>query len=274
MLALDQRESLRRMMPTTDGSPADDATLRRFKSDAMRILSPHASAILLDRFYAVVDRRPVELDDNCALILAADVLHQPDGLPVIDTSLDPHVTPDLLHGVGAAATKLLVIWRRGDDERRRRELVESFVQLAKDAGLASLVEGIVRPPHDDRWSNVEDRHRAVLDAGEELASYGGSIYKAEVPGYVPGDLSRVREHAEQLSERIHQPWVLLSNGTAPQDFPEAVRLARLGGASGFLAGRAIWADTVEDSDPARALATRSIDRLKRLSALVADPINA
>ena len=24
----------------------------------------------------------------------------------------------------------------------------------------------------------------------ELSSYGGTIYKAEVPGYVPGDVSR------------------------------------------------------------------------------------
>jgi len=41
-----------------------------------------------------------------------------------------------------------------------------------------------------------------------------------------------------------------------------------GGADGFLAGRAIWADTVIEPDVAIALVDRSIPRLERLRSLV------
>jgi len=270
MLALDQRESLRRMFPQSGGGEVDDDTLRRFKAAAIRVLSPFASAVLLDRPYAVTTGRPDGIDPSCGLILAADVLDQPPGMPVVGTSLDREVTTDFIRDVGAVALKLLVIWRPDGREAEREDLVREFVQLADDAGVASLVEGIARPADSDQWGSAADRHAGVLDAARELTSYGGTIYKAEVPGYRPGDLSEVRQHAERLTGAIDVPWVVLSNGTAQADFAGAVREACLGGAGGFLAGRAIWADTVAESDPVAALRERSTERLRSLGAIVAE----
>src|SRR5690606_29973134 len=83
MLALDQRESLRAMFPRgADGSWATDGDLRAFKSDAVRELTPLASAVLLDREYALTEGRPAGLASGCGLIVAADVLHQVTGQPV------------------------------------------------------------------------------------------------------------------------------------------------------------------------------------------------
>lgn len=56
MLALDQRESMRAVFPKTDtGEWADDTALREFKAKALAVksLSQHASAVLLDRPYSV-----------------------------------------------------------------------------------------------------------------------------------------------------------------------------------------------------------------------------
>ncbi len=61
---------------------------------------------------------------------------------------------------------------------------------------------------------------------------------------------------------------MLSNGVELSSFPEAVTEARRGGASGFLAGRAIWADAVAEDDIAVALRDRSIARLKQLTDIV------
>lgn len=54
MLAVDQREALRVMMAEATGATGqiDDETVIRFKLDATRILSPHASAVLIDRQFA------------------------------------------------------------------------------------------------------------------------------------------------------------------------------------------------------------------------------
>lgn len=268
MVALDQRESLRRMFPAVNGQEVGDDTLRGFKQVAMRSLSPHTSAMLLDRLYAVRSARPAELAPGCALILAADVLDQPPGRPVVSTSLDPFVTADYIRQVEAAAVKLLVIWTDGGSSAEREELVRSFLAVAEDAGVASLVEGIVRPAGADSWTDPNRRHDAILRAAAELASYGPSLYKAEVPGYVPGDLSQVRQQSERLTDLVPVPWVVLSNGVRQDDFAAAVEAAVEGGAGGFLAGRAIWSDTVTDPDPAEALHTRSTARLRSLADVV------
>ncbi|QEO15413.1 aldolase [Agromyces intestinalis] len=270
MLALDQRESLRRMFPLVHGREVDDETLRRFKRDALDVLSPKASAVLLDRLYALDDRRPAELADDTALILAVDVLIQPPGLPVSGTELDREVTPEFVEQVGADALKLLVIWRERDSADERAELVASFLELAEQSGVVSLVEGIVRPSDGDYWTDHAERHEAILAAAAELGGSGTTIYKAEVPGYVPGDVSLVREHAERLTAAVPVPWVVLSNGVAQDDFADALRESVAGGASGFLAGRAIWSDTVAELDPSAALRTRSTARLDELGRIVSE----
>jgi sulfofructosephosphate aldolase len=230
-----------------------------------------ASAVLLDRLYAVPDARPDNLAGT-SLILAADVLDQPPGQPVRSSSLDPLVAPEFIHRVGAVAVKLLVVWRPDGREAERARLVGSFLEVARAAGVASLVEGIVQPGHGGRWDSPLARHAAILDAARELSGMGGSIYKAEVPGYLPGDLSRVREQARRMTEIVPVPWVVLSNGVAPTDFAAAVRGACLGGADGFLAGRAIWGDAVADPDTLGALTRRSARRLAGLAAIVAQTV--
>ncbi|WP_436762542.1 hypothetical protein [Streptosporangium sp. V21-05] len=270
MLALDQRESLRQMFPLVDGDEVGDDALRHFKDMATRVLSPLASAVLLDRPYAVTDARPGGLAPSTSLILAADVLDQPKGQGVITTTLDPAVTPEFIGRVGAAAVKFLVIWRPDESEEERTRLVLSFLDVARAAGVPSLVEAVVRPATGGEWDGPDARHEAILQAAREVSTLGGTIYKAEMPGYLPGDVSRVRDHAERMSGIVPVPWVVLSNGVDQPDFAPGVREACLGGAEGFLAGRAIWGDTVADPDTLGALSRRSVERLRALTAIVAE----
>lgn len=271
MLALDQRESLRTMF--AGDSPATsvpDDVLRRFKADGVATLSPYASAVLLDRLYGVSTTRPATMAPDCKLILAADDLHQEPGQIVSGSSLDEGVTPELVASVGATALKLLVIWRTGESADARADLVGRFLELCRQTGTVSLVEGIVRPRDGDVWTDQQARHEAIVEAAAELGTSGADVYKAEVPGYVAGDLSKVEEQSRVVSEILDIPWVVLSNGTQAEEFPEAVRLACRGGAAGFLAGRAVWADTVREPDPATALRERSVPRLRRLAQNVAE----
>ena len=97
MLALDQRESLRTMLAghAGAGETVPDGALTRFKVDAARILSPFASAVLLDVPFGL---RPVldagALAPGSGLIVAADRLEQPPGGIVEDTALDDSVFDD------------------------------------------------------------------------------------------------------------------------------------------------------------------------------------
>jgi sulfofructosephosphate aldolase len=158
---------------------------------------------------------------------------------------------------GAVGLKLLVIWRDDAERPRRLELARRFVAHAAEHGLLSVLEAIVR---------ADDREAAIVEAARELASVGPSLYKVEVPFRGRGD--GVTATCRAIDAVVDVPWVVLSNGVELDDFPAAVEAACRGGASGFLAGRAIWSDLVGEADPEAALRERSVPRLERLAAIV------
>jgi sulfofructosephosphate aldolase len=268
MLALDQRESLRGMLARVDGGFASDDALRDFKQLGVEVLSPHSSAVLLDRPFTLDRGRPPQLAPGCGLIAAVDVLHQLPGGEISHVTFDDVVTAESLREWGADAVKVLVLWHPESGRAERAALVERVLALAQDAGVASLVEGVVRPESGRTWASDADRHSAILACAEELVGFGPDIYKAQVPGYSAGDLTRVEAESVRMSGIVGGDWVVLSNGVEAAVFPEAVAAARSGGASGFLAGRAIWADTVAEADQRAALSTRSVGRLDGLTAIV------
>lgn len=267
MVATDQRESLRTIYQEATGALVDDDVLRAFKVSAARVLTPLASAILVDRDYGL---QPIlaagALDPSCGLIVAADALVQEPGGPVTDTDLDAGVSPDFVRGQGAVALKLLIIWRDDTERARRHRSAASFVELCRGAGLLSVVEAIVRAPAGEEagW----DRESAALDAAREIGALGPDLYKAEMPYLGQAEPGRLEEGSRALSEAAGRPWVVLSAGVPLARFEAAVEAACRGGASGFLAGRAIWSDAITLGGLEESLQETSAPRLRRLGEMV------
>jgi sulfofructosephosphate aldolase len=270
MLAVDQREALRAMFAEHTGGPVPDETLTRFKVDATRVLSPHASAVLIDRqfaFDAAVAAGAVA--PGCGLIAAADhFIAGPDEV-VAETEIDRSVVPAKVRAAGAVALKLLLIWRPDESPDKRVAMAEEFVGLCRCAGLISVLEPVSRAPRDGRAWDWDD---GVLRAARELGPVGADLYKAEVPRHADGAEADIRGRCEQLTEAIAAPWVVLSSGVPPERFPRAVALACRSGASGFLAGRAVWRNVVSRPDTEHALRTMAVPALRRLADLVDENI--
>lgn len=261
MLAIDQRESLRTMI--ADGSrrrvrEVGDAELSHFKTTAARVLTPFASGVLVDSTYG----RSAAVVAACPIILAADVLHQAPGGPVTGSSLDEGVTPDVARETGAQALKMLVIWTP-DSRSAAAELATEFMEKCRRFGLPGIVEGVVHSGHGDTWSDVE-RDAAIVHAAADLAAADPDLYKAEVPSHGTGNPERITATSRLITEAVQCPWVVLSSGVSAADFPSAVSACAQGGASGFLAGRAVWADSLTAKDPALFLETMSTRRLEVL----------
>jgi sulfofructosephosphate aldolase len=64
------------------------------------------------------------------------------------------------------------------------------------------------------------------------------------------------------------PWVVLSSGVEHNDFPAAVEAACRAGASGILAGRALWRGVVGANDATFLLRRHSAPRLQWLGTIV------
>ena len=252
MVAMDQRESLRTMLRER-GQQATDAQVERFKLGVARELAPYASGFLIDRAHL----EAVEPFVERGLILAVDRLVQEPGGAVEDTSLEEEI--ELVPGV--VALKLLVIWR--DDGRRaeRVELSRRFVELAARHGRLSVLEPVVRVPE-------EEREDAIVEAARELGAVRPSLYKCQVPLSGRGDPLEITRRAREIDAALTVPWVVLSQGVDPDDFPAAVEAACKGGASGMLAGRAVWMGTIGAEDLQARLRAESVPRLRQLAAIV------
>jgi sulfofructosephosphate aldolase len=233
----------------------------RFKLAVARELGPYASGFLIDRHYAydeIVQQHL--LPPACGLILAVDALEQPPGGIVEDTSLD--VEAERVLALEVVALKLLVIWR--DDARRadRLDMARRFAELAHAHGLLAVLEPVVR------GAAGFDREAAIVEAAAELGGTGCDLYKCEVPTHGAGDPDEITAWSRRIDDAVPVPWVVLSQGVEPARYPAAVEAACKGGASGMLAGRAVWTATLAADDPTELLRAHSVPRLEELGAIV------
>jgi sulfofructosephosphate aldolase len=267
MVAVDQREALRGMFAAHQSTPVPDSQLTQFKVDVARELSPFASALLVDQEFgidAIIDQKA--LAPTCGLIAAADLLVGPAGGAATDTAVDPDVDPLRMRDIGSVGLKFLVLWRNDESPESRLKLVDQFNALCEKSGLPSIIEVIVKPPTDT--SRSFDREEELIIAAKEAANWKADLYKAEVPFHGEGDLLSITRNSQRITEAVGTPWVVLSNGVKAPFFADAVKACAQGGASGFLAGRAVWADIVGSADIPAALREVSIPRLEKLAEIV------
>ena len=275
MLALDQRESLRTMLREASGTEPSSAEVAAFKVAAARGLTPHASAILLDvenGLWPVLEAGAIA--PGCGVIVAADRLTQATGGPVEATETDGAVLADEAVAEVASAYKLLVIWRpeeeRAADERTvgersaRERTVRAFLDGCHRQGRPGIVEAVVRSPTGEPFGPT-DHVDAVLAAAAELGALGPDVYKAEVPTLGAATDDVIVDAARRLTDVLACPWVVLSNGTPGARFADAAEAACRGGASGFLAGRAIWQASIVAPDVRLDLETAAAARLRGLA---------
>jgi sulfofructosephosphate aldolase len=255
------------MFAAHQSTPVPDSQLTQFKVDVARELSPFASALLVDQEFgidAIINQKA--LAPTCGLIAAADLLVGPAGGAATDTAVDSDVDPLRMREIGSVGLKFLVLWRNDESPESRLKLVDEFNQLCEKSDLPSIIEVIVKPPTDT--SRSFDREEELVIAAKEAANWKADLYKAEVPFHGEGDLLAITRNAQRITEAVGTPWVVLSNGVKAPFFADAVQACAQGGASGFLAGRAVWADIVGSTDIPTALREVSIPRLEKLAEIV------
>ncbi|MGM9471333.1 aldolase [Pseudarthrobacter sp. YS3] len=272
MLAIDQREALRNMIAAHRGTPVTDEQVRAFKLQAARTLTPFSSAVLIDKQFALdeaIDQGAVS--PGCALIAAADRFESAHGELVGRTHIDPAVDPAGYAARGVRALKLLVIFRPDENPEPRVSMVETFIRQCRNAGLISIIEPLSRRPLNGAGVDLD---AGIIQTAAELGSLGADLYKSEVPHHGLASEGEVRNACARLTELISSPWVVLSSGVPEPLFPKAVQWACAEGASGFLAGRAVWASCLGSPDIAHSLSTDAVDRLKRLCEIVDETVVA
>jgi tagatose 1,6-diphosphate aldolase len=149
--------------------------------------------------------------------------------------------------IGASAVKLLIYFRPDlkDVAASQVDLVARVAEecLAEDIPL--LVEAVTYPVAEEKENPTAFAKRKpelVIESARTLTSLPIDIYKAEFPADMDyeRDEARLGMYCRELNEACQVPWVLLSAGAGFVLFRKQVEIASRAGASGFLAGRALW----------------------------------
>jgi tagatose-1,6-bisphosphate aldolase len=243
VLAMDQRGTLRRMLTKVD-MPREDADLRAFKVDVIGALSPLSSGVLLDPEYGVpAVREAGALAPGTGLLVAAEPVDKEKYNGEYRTVVDPQRNAAWVRSLTGDALKFLVYWdpdRPADEVDLAAETmsaVEGIVADCRAQGVPSVIEPLVSFPPGAPEPSPDQRYAAVIRSAERLAALNPDVLKLEWPG----DAAGCKAVTGALGD---VPWALLSAGVEYPEFVERTKTALDNGASGFIAGRAIWGEAV------------------------------
>ena len=288
-LAMDQRRSLRRMIAAAARTaPEDipDAQLSEFKAAVTRVLSPFATAVLLDPEYGLEATR--ERDRKCGLLLTYESDGYENPRPFKALALMPEYSVYRLRDLGANGVKILLSYTPEENLQANEEkhaLIERIVAECTALGLPFFLEPVVYDPSGTDVRSPEfarQKPGLVIRTMQEFSRkrYQVDVLKVEFPvnsNWVDGPV-RVFTRAEALAyyraadETAACPYIYLSAGVSSAEFLGSLRLAAEAGArfSGVLCGRANWQDGI----PAFARAGRtaledwlSVDGVKNIRAV-------
>lgn len=267
-LAIDQRKSLRKMIAASRDVPPEavsDESLIEFKIAVARILSPFASAILLDPEYGLEAARCRAPGTGLLLTYEADGFENPRKNRML--ALMPQVSVERLKQWGANGIKILLSYTPFDDERANDEklaLIEQIGAECEGAGVPFFLEFVGYDPSggDEGGSQFARlKPEIVLRSMEEFSKdvYRADVMKVQVPvnaAFVEGSSFYKGQRAygyreavalfRRAAEVAGRPFIYLSAGVSHREFIEYLRMATEARAdfSGVLCGRATWADGV------------------------------
>ena len=269
VVAMDQRNTLKRMYAAVGvDDPAPDE-LVDIKADVVEALAPVASAFLLDPTYGIPALEQLDPDvrrDLGVLVAAEPAERQKLGEEPRGTR-DAALDAAWVRAQGGDALKFLIQVRAdraaGDGPDLAAEGVEVIRQVVEDcrlAGMPSVIENLVYSLPGEELS-PRSREDAIIEAAVALDALRPDLLKLEYPGSPEG--------CRRLAAAISTPWAVLSAGVAFDEFTHVLEVScDEGGASGFIAGRAVWKETVGMSRPDRRAYLADEGR-RRLEACVA-----
>lgn len=278
VLALDQSNSfkkfLRAMYEKANGKrDPTGKEIMDVKLEITEALSPFASAVLLDvNFGARQAVNAGALSRGAGLIVRLEV-SKDAGLP---GEPEPGWSVEKIKKMGAAAVKLLVYLDTEDEKATRRQM--DFVQeTSRDCAredILLMTEELSYPRQgEDKKSPayISRRPQNILTATELIGPHT-DVLKLEFPADIKtDDEKKMRASLEMLNQKAQRPWVLLSAGEKFDLFVKQVELAMKSGASGIMAGRAIFQEYFDFSqaqERERFLKTTAVERVKKLTELV------
>ena len=260
ILAVDHIGALAEVARPADPTSVSTAELVELKVRLVELLSPATSGVLLDPVLA--------LDP----IVGRDVL--PGGIGMLVAledgdyaSIDraPRLFADWsvkrAAASGATAIKCSFLYDPFDPSPESHSFVSDLVEGCAEHELPLFAEplGMHKPG--------EERRTVVVETAKRIGALGVDVLKLEFPGDPGATESEWGAACAELTDACPVPWTLLSAGEDFETYVKQLDVACRNGASGYVAGRAVWQDLVAAGVPT---AGPELDEARRRIAVLSD----
>jgi tagatose 1,6-diphosphate aldolase len=262
--AMDQRGSLQKALAKEKGGEVTDAMMEEFKSLVAEVLTPYASAILLDPEWglpAAKRRAP-----NAGLLLAYEKTGYDKTGPGRLPDLLDHWSVRRLKEAGADCVKILLYYTPLDPQSIN-DIKHAWVERLGDECRANDIPfflefvGYEEGADEKGLDYAKKKPQIVMESMREFSKerYGVDVLKVEVPvnmkfveatkayagqiAYSKQDAMRLFREAAAVAKK---PFIYLSAGVSNAEFTEALDLAAESAVkfNGVLCGRATWKDGI------------------------------
>ena len=266
--AMDQRGALRSPLAKAAGVAPEaitDRQMSEFKCAVSKVLTPHASAILLDPDWGLEAAKLRH--KGAGLLLAYEKSGYDNTRPGRRPDLLPQVSVRRLREMGASAVKLLLYYTPEEDAAvndAKHAFVERIGAECAAVDIPFFLEFVAYDPagaDEKGFAFSKKKPDMVTRSMEEFSKdrYGVDVMKVEVPVNLafaeearcftgPSAYTRQEalDHYRKAAAVARRPFIYLSAGVSNQQFTESLEWAAESGAkfSGVLCGRATWKDGI------------------------------
>jgi tagatose 1,6-diphosphate aldolase len=262
--AMDQRGSLQKSLAKEKGGEISDAMMEEFKTLVTEVLTPHASAILLDPEWGLpASKRRAK---NAGLLLAYEKTGYDKTGPGRLGDLLDHWSARRLKEAGADCVKILLYYTPFDPKDvndKKHAWVERIGDECRANDIPYFLEfvGYDEGADEKGLDYAKKKPQIVTEAMREFSKdrYGVDVLKVEVPvnmKFVEGMKCFGGQKAYSKQEAIAlfhkaasattKPFIYLSAGVSNSEFSETLELAGESGVkfNGVLCGRATWKEGI------------------------------
>jgi tagatose 1,6-diphosphate aldolase len=262
--AMDQRGSLQKSLAKEKGGEVNAALMEEFKSLVAEVLTPHASAILLDPEWGLpASKRRAK---NAGLLLAYEKTGYDKTGPGRLGDLLDHWSARRLKEAGADCVKILLYYTPFDTKEvndKKHAWVERIGDECRANDIPFFLEfvGYEEGADEKGFEYAKKKPNIVIESMREFTKprYGVDVLKVEVPvnmKYVEGAKAYAGQKTYSKKEAADlflkaasvttKPFIYLSAGVSNAEFTEALELAGESGVkfNGVLCGRATWKEGI------------------------------
>jgi len=262
--AMDQRGSLQKALAKEKGGDISDREIEEFKSLVTEVLTPHASAILLDPEWGLpASKRRAK---NAGLLMAYEKTgYDKTGAGRLPDLLD-NWSVRRLKEAGADCIKILLYYTPYDSKEindKKHAWVERIGDECRANDIPFFLEFVgYEEGADEKGAEFSKRKPEIVTrsmAEFTKDRYGVDVMKVEVPvnmKFVEGTHSfagtkvyskqEAMDYFRRSADIATRPFIYLSAGVSNQEFTDSLELAAEAGTrfSGVLCGRATWKDGI------------------------------